>query len=188
MLSGWVVWIVGLPGSGKSSLARAALLALNGQGEILTHLQMDDRRKVYFPHPRYSHEERIKAYELFAQEAGLLAFQGQNVLMDATAPRVAMREMARVLIPRFAEIYLHCPLEIAMQREASRPEGKVIADMYQKALERKRTGKVFPGLGEVIGVDTPFEQNPAAECIIDAAGLNIEQGSKQLIDFINYWK
>lgn len=186
--SGWVVWIVGLPGSGKSTLALSVVSALQRHGEIITNLQMDNRRKAYFPNPKYTHEERVKSYQLFAMEAALLSAQGQNVLMDGTAPRLHMRELARALIPCFAEVYLSCPLETAMEREASRPRGKVIADMYQKALERKRTGKVFPGLGEVIGVDTPFEENPLAECVIDARQRDLRKNCAQLLEFINFWK
>ena len=186
--SAWVIWLVGLPECGKSSLARAAVSALHGYGELVTHLQMDDRRKIYFPSPEYTSKQRIKAYELFAAEAALLASQGQNVLMDASAPKLKMRELARALTPKFAEIYLDCSLETAMQREGSRPEGKVMADMYKKALERKQSNKVFPGLGEVIGVDTEFEQNPLAECVLDVNNNDLKQSCSLLLQFINFWK
>ena len=61
----------------------------------------------------------------------------------------------------------NCDLEEAMRREAGRPEGLVMADLYAKALKRRRTGEQFEGLGEVIGVDVEFEVDPGAEFIID---------------------
>jgi len=45
------MWFVGLPGSGKSSVARSVFQALREKGLDVVHLEMDARRKAYFPHP-----------------------------------------------------------------------------------------------------------------------------------------
>lgn len=160
---GFAVWVVGLPGSGKSNLARGIVEDLAAEGVPARLLQMDARRKAYFPQPDYGREEREEAYRLFAEEAAALTRAGENVVMDGAAYRVAFREYARSLIPRFAEVHVVCALKTAMEREGRRPEGLVMAGLYAKALERRRTGREFPGLGEVVGVDVPFEENPAAE-------------------------
>ena len=173
---GWVVWFVGLPGAGKTRYARAVYHVLRRRGDDFSYLSMDDRRRVYFPLPGYTEEEREKAYWLFAEEAARIARQGENVIMDGTGPRLHMRRHARTLVPRFAEVLVRCPLETAMHREASRPQGLVTADLYRKALERKRTGKQLKGLGEVIGVDTPFEEDPAAECVIESDRAGVQEG------------
>ena len=55
--------------------------------------------------------------------------------MDGTAPKLFMREYIRKLVPYFAEIYIRCPLETAMHREANRQDGLVMADLYKKALK-----------------------------------------------------
>ena len=98
-----------------------------------------------------------------------------------------MREQMRRLIPRFAEIFVRCSLETAMQRERDRPEGTVMADLYEKALNRKKTGIQIEGLGEVIGVDTEFEENLSAECIIDSERESIEQGRDKVLAFVTRW-
>jgi len=185
---GWVIWFVGLPGAGKSAYAQSVYQALQKKGENVRYLSMDERRKAYFPAPQYTSEERAMAYEFFAKEAAEIAEEGTNIIMDGTAPKLFMREYARSLVPRFAEIFVRCPLEIAMYREAHRPEGLVMANLYQKALKRKETGTYFEGLGEVVGVDTPFEENPVAECVIESDQMSIEKGRDRVLAFLTAWQ
>lgn len=184
---GWAMWFVGLPGSGKSSVARAVHQALSDQGRDVVHLEMDARRKVYFPNPSYSAEERARAYDLFVREAADMAAAGRGVIMDGSAHRLAMRRAARERIPKFAEIFLRCPLDVAMARERGRPEGMVMAGLYEKALHRKATGKHYPGLGQVIGVDVAFEEDPAAECVIQSDRLDVSQAREAVLGFCRSW-
>ncbi len=184
---GWAVWFTGLPGCGKSTLARAVCRALKERGASAIHLEMDARRKIYFPNPTYSPEERAEAYERFIQEAADLVAQGHGVLMDGTAHRLAVRTAARNRIRRFGEVFIRCPLDVAMARERERPEGLVMAGLYEKALDRQRTGREHPGLGQVIGVDVPFEENPGAECVVDGAVSAIDQARDQVLRFLEKW-
>lgn len=184
---GAAIWFTGLPGSGKSTLVRMVRDELK-KCEIDTFwLQMDARRRYYFPHPTYSTEERRQAYRLFAEEAAALARQGKLVLMDGSGPELAMRRYARGLIGRFAEAHLHCPVAVAMAREAKRPEGLVMAGLYAKAVKRKATGQQFEGLGEVVGVDVPFEEDPAAELVLDAAKLSVEEMREKVLARFAPW-
>ena len=182
------LWFTGLPGSGKSALAKAVAQYLQLAGTEATCLELDARRKAYFPKPTYSEAERNMAYTRFADEAAGLYRQGKKlIIMDASAPRLAMRAYARSLMPHFAEVHVCCSLATAMAREAARPEGKVMAGLYAKAMMRKATGRDFPGLGQVIGVDVPFEQDPAAECVVDAEHLSIEAGRDVVLHFLRTW-
>jgi adenylylsulfate kinase len=185
--AGWAVWFVGLPGSGKSSVARGVVDVLKNQGRDIVYLQMDVRRKVYFPKPMYTPEERARAYELFADEGASLAAQGKGVIMDGTAPKRLMRARARKKIASFAEVYVYCPLHVAMQREGNRSKGLVMAGLYAKALERKEKGIEIPGLGQVIGVDIPFEVNEHAECVVPNDTLTRDQAVALVLDWINPW-
>jgi len=181
------LWFVGLPGSGKSSVAREVLRLLRERGVEPVHLEMDERRRVYFPAPEYSAEEREKAYAMFVDEAAALMAQGRCVLMDGTACELAMRRRAREILGRiggFAEVHVACSLETAMQRESARPKGRVKAELYRKALERKRTGRQFPGLGEVVGVDVPFEEDPDAELRLDSEELDATAGALRVLAFL----
>jgi len=187
---GWALWFTGLPGCGKSTIARAVHAALAARGLAAELLVMDERRKQYFKHPAYSPEERAQAYALIAREAADLTAQGRAVILDATAHRLAMRQEARALIPRFAEVLVRCPLAEAMRREAVRAQGHhkgyVMPGMYQKALERRRSGLAVPGLGEVVGVDVAYEENPAAECVLDAL-RPVEENAGAVLAFLDRW-
>jgi adenylylsulfate kinase len=184
---GAALWFTGLPGSGKSTLARAVFEELKKRDLDVTLLQMDSRRKHYTPRPLYTARERAEAYRMFAQEAAGLAERGTVVLMDGSGPELAMRRNARELIPRFAEVHLRCPVATAMKREAARPEGTVMAGLYAKAMKRKATGQKFEGLGQVIGVDVPFEEDPAAELVLDASSLSAEAMRDTVLERFADW-
>ncbi|OIO06054.1 MAG: hypothetical protein AUJ49_00410 [Desulfovibrionaceae bacterium CG1_02_65_16] len=195
MTPGWALWFTGLPGCGKSTIARAVRGELAARGVAVEYFSMDERRKSYFLHPDYSAEERARSYTLFAEEAAGLTAAGRNVILDATAYRLAMRQEARERIARFAEVLVRCPLPEAMRREAVRSmqaahgpqhKGYVMPGMYQKALERRRTGVAVPGLGQVVGVDVPYEENPDAECVLDAL-RPVEENARRVLEFLDGW-
>lgn len=184
---GWALWFVGLPGCGKTTLARGVYDHLADLGYDVIHLQMDIQRKKYFPNPTYTAEERERAYTLFVDEAAEHVRKGKNVLMDGSAYKLSMRTYARQRIPRFAEIFLRCDLDQAMERESLRPEGMVMAELYRKALERLHTGREFEGLGEVIGVDVEFEIDPDAELTIDSSSLTSDETLGKALHFLDSW-
>ena len=182
------LWFTGLPGSGKSAVATAVYKTLTPVMPGVRLLELDARRKAYFPNPTYCEAEREAAYRMLAEEAASLYHDGQKlILMDASAPKRSMRAYARSLMPHFAEVHVRCSLKTAMAREAARPQGKVMAGLYAKAMMRKATGRDFPGLGQVIGVDVPFEEDPAAECVVDAEHLGIEQCRDAVLEFLRGW-
>jgi adenylylsulfate kinase len=184
---GFAVWVVGLPGCGKSNLARGLKKELEERGFEAVWLQMDERRKAYFPEPKYTREEREQAYELFVKEAADLARSGKAVVMDGAAYKVSMREYARELIEDFAEVHVVCSLQTAIERESSRPEGLVMAGLYKKAIRRKETGEQFEGLGEVIGVDVDFEENPDAEFRINNEDIPKQETLRRTLQWLDGW-
>ena len=186
-MPGWAIWVVGLPGSGKSSLAKGIHEHLVERGHAVVALEMDKRRKLYFPEPTYSVKEREQAYAMFVDDAVALVEKGQNVLMDGSAYKVAMRAEARQKISRFAEIFVQCDLDEAIRRESARPEGEVMAGLYRKALERQASGTQFPGLGEVIGVDVEFEVGRDAELVIDNTHMSAEETLGKALHFLDSW-
>ncbi len=184
---GWAVWFVGLPGSGKSCLAKGVYEKLSGRGDDVVWLEMDKRRGDYLSEPSYTAEERKESYARFVDEAAELVSRGKGVLMDGTAYKASMRKRARERIGKFAEVYVSCPLDVAVRREAIRPDGAVMAGLYEKALDRKRTGRQCEGLGDVVGVDVPFEDDENAECVIENGLLSKDQTLERAMDFIDRW-
>ncbi|TVM18795.1 adenylyl-sulfate kinase [Oceanidesulfovibrio indonesiensis] len=184
MVSGCAVWLTGLPGAGKSTIAEMVRDELIARSKQAILLSMDERRRKYVPRPTYTPDDRRVAYEKFAEEAARLAAKDFVVVMDGTGHKKSMRDYARKLVPCFCEVYLKCSLETAIQRESERPEGLVMAGLYEKALERQRTGEDVDGLGEVIGVDSPYEENPEAELVIDVDETSPEDACAMIVDLL----
>lgn len=149
------MWITGLPGSGKSTLADA-LKSMRGDFIVL---RMDEFRKIVTPQPSYSEEEREIVYRSLVYLAKELTQAGRNVIIDATGNMRRWRELARTLIPNYAEVYLRCSIEECMAREKSRKETRgAPGDIYEKG----KSGWPVPGL------TVPYEEPLHPEMTIDS--------------------
>ncbi|AKF04789.1 adenylyl-sulfate kinase [Sandaracinus amylolyticus] len=115
--SGVVVWLTGLPSSGKSTLARRAAERLRSTNVATLVLDGDDVREALRPRPGYDDDARDAFYETLARLAALAASQGLVVLVPATAHRRAFRDRARALAPRFVEVHVDVPLATAEARD-----------------------------------------------------------------------
>ncbi|MGM0470050.1 MAG: adenylyl-sulfate kinase, partial [Promethearchaeati archaeon] len=141
----FVIWLTGLPGSGKSVISDALKNILNNNGIDAYILRMDEVRDYVTPEPKYTDEERQLIYNAFAYMAKLLVDQGVNVIMDATGNLRKYRDLALKIIPNFFMIYLKCPLDVAMEREAKRQNTKNAPEnIYKKAIEGEAEN--VPGL------------------------------------------
>jgi adenylylsulfate kinase-like enzyme len=188
---GLVAWFCGLPGSGKTTIARGVYekVSQTKPESSLSVISMDAIRQKIFPNPTYSDEERDTAYRSLVLAASLLSFSGITVLLDATGHKKVWRDLARRECPRFVEVYVKCPLEICIERETKRTDGasSVRRRMYLDALERLKTGKKEKGLGKVPGVDEPFEESQSPEVIVDSSKDNptilIDETIKELVKF-----
>jgi adenylylsulfate kinase len=114
---GWVIWITGRPGSGKTTLARGVGEALEASGLRTRVLELATLREMAAPGAVIPAPLESIAHRALAHTAKLLAEAGIVVIVDATTPRRAWREMARAMIPRFAEVQLVCPVEVCLERE-----------------------------------------------------------------------
>ncbi len=116
-MNGVVVWVTGLPASGKSTLARRAAERLRAAGIRPCLLDGDELRAAVFPSLGYDEAARDVFYEAVAQLAALLARQGLCVLVAATAQRRRWRLRARELAPRFVEVYVDVPATVCAERD-----------------------------------------------------------------------
>jgi adenylylsulfate kinase len=169
----WAIWITGMPGSGKSVLARATTDLLRARGIPVTVLELDAIRKIVTPLPTYSDGEREAVYRLLGIMAATLTEAGIAVIVDATAHRRRWREFARSLIPRwrFAEVQLECPLAVCRQREATRAVGNAPLDIYARA--------GTPG-ATVPGVDREYQPALAPELVIDTMVESVPAGAQKI--------
>lgn len=133
-----VVWITGLPASGKSTLA--ARLQRRIAHAIL--LDGDEVRAVLGMHG-YDAAARDAFYRALAGLAALVARQGCVAIVAATAPAHAHRQHARALAPRFVEVLVDTPLAVCADRD--------VKGLYAAA----RRGDVATLPGEGVAYERP---------------------------------
>jgi adenylylsulfate kinase len=157
---GFVVWLTGLSGAGKSTIAEAlsrelrAVRACGGRIEILdgdlvrTHLSKG---------LGFSREDRDVNVARIAFVAHLLARNGVAVLVSAISPYKATREAARETIGDFVEVHVAPPLEECIRRDTK--------GLYRKALAGE--------IPQFTGVSDPYEPPDAAEVTLDTSTLDL---------------
>ncbi|MBS7247506.1 MAG: adenylyl-sulfate kinase [Candidatus Jordarchaeales archaeon] len=173
----WTVWLFGLPGSGKSTIARE-LQGLLAERDIKSQiLSTDLLRKVVTPNPTYSEEEREIVYGVLVFIARLLNDNGINVIIDATANRKAYREKGRKEIENILFVYVKCPLEVCMRREATRKETYgAPRKIYEKGLSGE--SRTVPGLG------VPFEEPENPDVIVESDKLSPKECALKIFNNI----
>ena len=171
----FTVWFTGLPGSGKTAIASRAATLLEKDGIKVKILQLDEIRRVLTPNPRYTDEERDIVYASLAYMAKLLTECGVNVFIDATANRRRYRDTARSIIPRFAEAYIRCPLEVCMEREAKRKAAFSPKGIYRRSTQ---AGANVPG------VNVPYEEPLNPEIVIDSDKMSPHESATKAVDAI----
>jgi adenylylsulfate kinase len=113
----WALWITGLPGSGKTTLAWTVAERLIGRGVPVRVVDAAEARMVLLEGRPGSRTEEDVLHRTIVYAAKLLTELGTSALIDATAPRRLWRDMARAAIARFAEVQLVCPREVCQDRE-----------------------------------------------------------------------
>jgi adenylylsulfate kinase len=171
----FTIWFTGLPGSGKTAISTRTSSLLAKDGINVKHLQLDEIRRVLTPEPKYTDEERDIVYASLAYMAKLLNEAGFNVFIDATANRRKYRDAARAIIPQFAEVYVRCPLDVCMEREAKRKAAFSPKGIYQKSA---KTGANVPG------VNVPYEEPLEPEIIIESDITTVDQSALEAADGI----
>ena len=172
---GWVAWLTGLPGSGKSSVAREAAARLKASGLRVRVLELDEIRKVVTPSPRYTVEEREVVYRALAYMALLLYEEGVRVIIDASGHRRRFRDLARAMIPHFAEIHLRASLAKCRERARARRGSFAPRDVYGQA---GREGSTVPG------VDEMYEPPLHPELVLDTEQLTVAEAVERLVRFL----
>jgi adenylylsulfate kinase len=168
----YVLWITGLPGSGKSTVA----MAVNKIIPDAVILRMDELRKIITPEPTYSEGEREYVYRALVYMAKTLYGLGHTVIIDATGNKKSWRDLARDLIPDFLEVYLKAPLELCIEREERRIDTHgAPKDIYKKS----RSGAPVPGL------NVPYEEPERPELIIDTLKESPEDAAVKIVRLID---
>ena len=103
---GRVVWITGLAGSGKTTVATALVRWLRRRGEPVVLLDGDELRRTIATDLGYDLADRRAAAERYARLARALALQGLTVVVATISMFEAVRGWNRRRMPRYCEVYL----------------------------------------------------------------------------------
>jgi adenylyl-sulfate kinase len=152
--AGATVWMTGLPGSGKSTIASGVEATLLGQGRSAYILDGDNLRHGLNGDLGFSAADRAENVRRTAEVSALLADSGTVVLVALVSPYRADRDAAREIhaargLP-FLEVHVATPLEECERRD---PKG-----LYARA----RAGEVT----HLTGVDDPYEPPLSPEVVV----------------------
>ena len=167
---GCVVWLTGLSGSGKSTVARALEARLVSLGVACYVLDGDGLRTGLNAGLGFSDADRRENVRRVAQVAAILRDAGLVAIVSLISPHAAERERARELVgaDRFAEVFLDAPLAVC---EARDPKG-----LYAKA----RAGEI----PSFTGVSAPYEPPSRPDVVLRTAEEGVEACVSRLLEML----
>ena len=165
-----VVWMTGLSGSGKSTIAIALERTLHKRDRFCVVLDGDNVRTGINSNLGFSDADRSENIRRIAEIAKLFVQQGVIVICCFVSPTIAIREQAKAIIGAddFVEVFIDTPLEVCEQRD--------VKGLYAKA----RAGEVK----DFTGISAPFEAPPSPAIRIATAGRSEEDSTNDLINHI----
>lgn len=164
-----VLWLTGLSGAGKSTIADVLVERLKMEGVQAARLDGDDLRTGLNSDLGFSPADRTENLRRAAHVAGLFSKLGHVTVCSFITPMNADRQMIReILGEQYHEVYIHTTLEECERRD---PKGH-----YKRA----RSGQM-PGF---TGISAPFEVPEAPEVVIDTQNLSVEQAVALLTEYV----
>jgi adenylylsulfate kinase len=130
----FALWITGLPASGKSTITAAFVAGLRKRGIDPIVLESDVFRKYFAPQATHSEEDRVSFYQGIIEIAAMILERGIPVVIDATGNRRAYRTPARQRFPRFAEVFVDCPLEVCVGRKGIHGSASKLQTEYESPI------------------------------------------------------
>jgi len=171
MERGFVLWFTGLPGSGKTSIAKLVLDELKSRGFKVELLDGDWVRKTINPDAGFTREERRKHLIRVAWIARLLARNGVAVLCSFVSPyrdvRSEIRKIVKEEVP-FIQVYVKCSLEECIRRD---PKG-----LYKRALAGE--------IKNFTGISDPYEEPENPDITLDTEHLSVGECVSKVIDYL----
>ncbi len=173
---GFTVWLTGLSGAGKSSIARALREHFSDNGLLnLTVLDGDELRKTLWQDLGFTREDRETNVRRIGFLGKTLTHYGIPNTVAIISPYRQIRQEMREMIHAFLEVYVCCPLEVC--------EGRDVKGLYAKA--RRGEIKMFTG------IDDPYEPPENPEVTVCTDRETLEESIEKIIDALlahNYLK
>jgi bifunctional enzyme CysN/CysC len=166
-----VLWLTGLSGAGKSTIANLVERKLHGMGRHTYLLDGDNVRHGLNKDLGFTAEDRVENIRRIAEVAKLMVDAGLIVVTAFISPFRAERQMARSLLAEgeFIEVFVDAPLRVAEERD---PKG-----LYRKA----RRGEIK----NFTGIDSPYEEPETPELHIDTTTVTPEDAADRIVAILN---
>ena len=167
---GCTVWLTGLSGSGKSTIAVAAEAELTRRGHLCYVLDGDNIRHGLNSNLGFSPEDRTENIRRIGEVAKLFTDAGAIVFSSFISPYRADRDAVRELMGQgdFIEAYVAASLETCEERD--------VKGLYEKA----RAGEI----PEFTGISAPYEEPEKPEIVLDTNAQSVEDSVTQLVGFL----
>jgi adenylylsulfate kinase len=168
---GVTIWMTGLSGSGKSTIACAVEKMLVDRGRLAYRLDGDNVRMGLNKNLGFSAEDRTENIRRVGEVARLFTDAGVIVIVSFISPYRKDRDAVRASMSagEFLEVYIKASLATAEKRD---PKG-----LYKKARAGQITG--------FTGIDDPYEAPEKAEMVIDTENGSPEQSAAQIVEFLD---
>jgi adenylylsulfate kinase-like enzyme len=167
MRHGTVIWITGLSGAGKSTLCQAVFELLKPSLPELIVIDGDSVRAIFGGDLDYTEPSRHKQITRVRNLAGVLALQGQVVLVAALYSHPELLAINRRMLPNYFEVYLEAPLDLLRQRDSK--------GLY--------AGAAAGEVKDVVGVDIPWHVPQAADLVFDLTSSQTPDAmARELVD------
>ena len=171
----FVIWLTGLSGSGKSTIANSLNRKLFSSGIQSIVLDGDNTRLGINKDLTFSKKDRAENIRRVSEIAKLFIDKGQVVITAFISPFEIDRMLAKEIISsnELIEVFIDCPIEECEKRD--------VKGLYQKA----RNGEIK----DFTGVSSPFESPKNCDIRIESKKQNIEASVNQILDFLktNSW-
>jgi adenylylsulfate kinase len=161
-----VVWISGRPAAGKTTVARALSGLLRDLGFRVSLLDSDDLRGHLLDAPTYGDQEKNIVYRALFATARLTSEAGAVVIIAATGFKQELRSEARALFHRYLEVYLHCPIQTAIQRD---PKA-----LYAQALAGH--------ISTLPGISFPYDEPTDPDLTIDTTVTSPDASARKILN------
>ncbi len=167
---GRVVWLTGLSGSGKSTIANLVEKRLHANGRHTYLLDGDNVRHGLNKDLGFTDEDRVENIRRVAEVSKLMVDAGLIVLVSFISPFRAERRMARELQAEgdFVEVYVDTPLAVAEARD--------VKGLYKKA----RAGE----LKNFTGIDSPYETPENPEIVVDTTTMSPTEAAEKIVAWL----
>jgi bifunctional enzyme CysN/CysC len=165
-----VLWLTGLSGAGKSTIANCVERKLAAAGRHTYLLDGDNVRHGLNKDLGFTAQDRVENIRRVAEVSRLMVDAGLIVLVSFISPFRSERRMARELFApgEFLEVFVDTPLAEAERRD--------VKGLYRKA----RRGE----LKNFTGIDSPYERPEAPEIRIDTTALDAESAADRIIAYL----